>query len=161
MSQHGLRRWPPRLPAVIFRCLLTEVSEPSEDCGTESCQRMACVSSRNVFDVEQCTTPSGLASVTDWQGISVPLHSALQRPLKHPPIRPLTLFLCFVDKRWIFGKIKACEGTATALKRDKWMSAVWRPLARLITAVSYQRTLICQPHTPYSSLCFPPSRSIT
>lgn len=22
---------PPRLPAVIFRCLLTEVSEPSED----------------------------------------------------------------------------------------------------------------------------------
>lgn len=27
MSRHGFRRWPPRLPAVIFRCLLTEVSE--------------------------------------------------------------------------------------------------------------------------------------
>lgn len=31
MSHHGFRRWPPRLPAVIFRCLLTEVSKPSQD----------------------------------------------------------------------------------------------------------------------------------
>lgn len=147
-----------------FFCVCWRTSpSPLRTTTAESCHWMACVSSRDVFDVEQCTTPSGLASVADRQGVSVALHSALQRPHTHPPTDSVFMLCGLAMDLWQ----DQCSGRYSDSPKERQMEesalASDSTRTRLITAVSYQHTLICQPHTTYSSatsLCFFPFRSI-
>lgn len=87
----------------------------------------------------------------------------LQRPPTHLPTDMLFMFCGLAMDLWQ----DQPSGRDSDCPKERQMEesglAPDSPLARLITAVSYQCTLICQPHTTYSSassLCFSPSRSI-
>lgn len=124
---------------------------------------MACVSSEDVFDVEQCTAPSGLASVADRQGVSLALCGALRRPSSHPPTDSVFVLCGLAMDLWQ----DQCSRRYSDSPKERQMEESGLPSdrsrTRLITSASYQHTLICQTHTTYSSatsLCFFPFRSI-
>lgn len=161
-AQSGFRRCPLAHQLWSFSVCRWKSGCPLRTAAAEGCERKACVSGRNAFDVEQCTRPSGLASVADWQRVSVTLHGELHRSSTHPLLSPadLLFMLCgLATDLWQ----DQCLGSHSECPKERQIEesglASDSPCARLITAASYQCFLICQRHTAYSSassLCFTP-----
>lgn len=164
MSHHGFRRRPPCLPDVIFRCLLTEVSKPYEDRSRWKlsvnglCKQRRCVWCGAMYE-------SQWACISCWLTGSLSPSSRCTSEASYPSTYLLAFFmLCgLAMDLWQ----DQCSGRYSDSPKERQMEesglASDSTRAHLITAVSYQHTLICQPHTTYSSatsLCFFPFRSI-
>lgn len=158
---------PHRLPAVIFRCLLMEVRGPSEDRDrwklsvNDLCKQRRCVWCGAMYD-------SQWACIRRWLTGSLSPSSRRTTeafyPHTYPPADSLFMLCGLAMDLWQDQR----SGSYSDCPKERQMEASGlapdSPCTHLITATSYQRTLICQLHTTYSSsssLCFfPLSRSI-
>lgn len=151
---------PRRLPAVISRCLLMEVSDSLEGYDRRKlsvnglCKQWRCVWCGAMYD-------SQWTCIARWLTGSLSPSSRRTSEVFYSPTYPpadLLFMLCgLAIDLWQ----DQCLGRYSDCPKERQMEesglAPDSRCTRLITTVSYQHTLICQPHTSYSSasLFFP------